>query len=100
MWPRRGLRRGRGRDLRGRPDRIGTIKSGYSGYPSTITFGVDNGSGTFSGVLANSQAAGNFTKAGSGTQTLANANTYTGATIVNGGVLNLAASQTIGSAIL
>ncbi|MFO1529146.1 MAG: autotransporter-associated beta strand repeat-containing protein [Kiritimatiellia bacterium] len=68
----------------------GTIKVGYTlggPYGDMITFGVDNGSGTFSGVLANSSTAGRFTKAGTGTQTLTNANTYTGATTVNGGTL-------------
>ena len=68
----------------------GTIKSGYGApgeYPSTITFGVDNGGGTFSGVLANGSAAGNYVKMGSGTQILSGANSYTGATTVNAGVL-------------
>ena len=76
----------------------GTIKVGYTDggpYADVITFGVDNGSGTFDGVLANATTAGRYTKAGSGTQTLTSANTYTGTTTVNGGVLNLAASQTI-----
>ena len=47
----------------------GTIKSGFNGAGYVgFTFGVDNGSGTFSGVLANDFTTGNFTKSGSGTQ--------------------------------
>ena len=55
-----------------------------------ITLGVDNGSGTFSGVIGNSGFGGSafsITKSGSGTQTLSGANTYTGATTVSSGML-------------
>lgn len=76
----------------------GTVKVGYSGgYSSTITFGVNNGSGTFSGVLANSNAAGNFAKAGTGTQILSGQNTYTGTTTISGGVLQIGAGGTSGT---
>lgn len=69
----------------------GTIKSGYnssSGY-SAFSFGVDNGSGSFAGVLANSESTGNYIKEGSGTQTLTGASTFTGSMTVNGGTLAL-----------
>jgi autotransporter-associated beta strand protein len=68
----------------------GTIQSGYpgAGYQH-FTFGVDDGSGTFDGVLANGSAPGNFVKAGSGTQTLNGDNTYTGATTVSAGTLHV-----------
>ena len=64
----------------------GTINSGYFGLGS-VTFGANNGSGTFSGVLADSEGVGNFVKGGVGKQTLSGANTYTGGTTVNGGTL-------------
>jgi autotransporter-associated beta strand protein len=67
----------------------GTLTSGYpgAGYQN-FTFGVNNGSGTFSGVLADSDtAAGNFVKAGTGTQILIGNNTYTGTTTVSAGTL-------------
>ena len=71
----------------------GTIKVGYSGsYANKITFGVDDGSGTFSGILANSYAAGSYVKTGAGTQTLGGANTYTGTTTVTQGTLLLTGS--------
>ena len=64
----------------------GTITSGYpgAGY-ANFTFGVNNGSGTFSGVLADRYSAGSFVKTGSGTQTLSGANTFAGTLTVNGG---------------
>lgn len=75
----------------------GRIHSGYPGAASMITFGVDNGSGTFSGVLANAYAPGNFVKTGTGTQILSGVSTYTGTTNINGGVLlanNISGSAT------
>lgn len=71
----------------------GTIKVGIGGaYANKITFGVDNGSGTFDGILADSSGPGNFVKSGSGTQTLSGQNTYTGDTLISGGALTLASS--------
>ena len=66
----------------------GTIASGFpgAGY-SAFTFGVNNGGGIFSGVLADGTSAGNFVKAGSGTQTLTGPSTYSGGTTLNGGTL-------------
>jgi autotransporter-associated beta strand protein len=66
----------------------GTIRSGFDNT-QVFTFGVDGGSGTFSGTLADNTGglAGNYTKAGSGTQALTGTNTYTGRTIVLGGTL-------------
>ena len=78
----------------------GTILSGApAGNTSGITFGVDNGSGSFAGVLAdmNSTYLGHFTKAGSGTQILTGANTYTGTTTLSGGVLGLGSAGALGN---
>ncbi len=69
----------------------GTITSGYpgAGYQN-FTFGVNNGSGTFSGSLTDSDtAAANFVKVGSGTQTLTGTLNYDGSTTVSGGTLEL-----------
>jgi autotransporter-associated beta strand protein/T5SS/PEP-CTERM-associated repeat protein len=65
----------------------GTIKSGYG--DQVFTFGVDNGGGTFSGVLTDSHAPGNYTKVGLGTQILTGANTYTGTTTISAGTLEV-----------
>lgn len=77
---------------------LGTISSGYSGSGYiNFTFGVNNGSGTFAGVLANGSAPGNFVKAGTGTQTLSGANTYTGTTTVDGGTIVIAGASSLGT---
>jgi len=79
----------------------GRVSSGYQpSYGASLTFGVDGGSGDFSGTLANYvdpanvSYAGNFFKAGTGTQTLSGivGNSYTGTMTVNGGTLALAKS--------
>ena len=65
-----------------------------------ITLGVDNGSGSFSGVIGNSGDGGSafsVTKSGSGTQTLSGANTYSGDTTINGGTLEIGGAGTLGS---
>lgn len=61
---------------------------------SSLTVGANNGSGNFDGVIEDGTAGGimSFTKIGTGTQTFSGtvANTYTGVTTVNGGMLALA----------
>ncbi len=76
----------------------GTIKSGWvgDGY-AVFSFGVNDGSGTFSGELADSYAPANFQKSGTGTQILTGANSYTGTTTVSGGVLNIQNGAALGS---
>lgn len=80
----------------------GLITSGYpgAGYHS-FAFGLANGSGTFAGVLADSNTlagrSGNFTKMGSGTQTLTGANTFTGILSIEAGTLRVGDGGTRGS---
>ena len=76
----------------------GTIKTGYSGAGyANLTLGVDNGSSTFDGVLANSSSTGNLVKEGTGTITLAGSNTFTGSVAINLGVLRITRSSGLGS---
>ncbi len=56
---------------------------------ATLTVGSDNTSTTFSGTLGD---AGSLVKIGLGTLTLDGVNTYTGATTVSGGTLQVAAA--------
>jgi MYXO-CTERM domain-containing protein len=76
----------------------GTIKSGYGGAGyQALTMGVDNGSGTFDGVLANSYAPANVVKEGTGTIVLLGANTFTGTTRVAAGTLQVGDGGTVGT---
>jgi len=75
----------------------GTVRNGYFGQGS-LTLGVDNGSGTFSGAIANSTNPSSpliLIKTGTGTQTLTGNNTYTGSTTISGGTLALAGTSTL-----
>ena len=67
----------------------GTVSSSAAGT-LTLTAGADNTSTTFSGIVENSSATSvALTKTGSGTLTLSGDNTYTGATTVSAGTLQL-----------
>lgn len=78
----------------------GTVTSTASGTP-TVSIGNGNGTGTFSGIIQNGSASTlNLTKAGTGTETLSGPNTYSGATVLSGGILNVGASQTTTSGSL
>ena len=71
----------------------GRISSGLAGAGySAFTLGVADGSGDFAGELADSSPgnAGHFVKAGSGTQTLRGASTFTGSFAIDGGTVALA----------
>lgn len=69
---------------------IGSLAGGgnvFMNGSNALTVGGDNTSTTFSGVYQNSGGAAALTKTGGGTLTLSGANTYTGATTVNAGML-------------
>ena len=70
---------------------VGSLSGGgnVSTLAFTLTIGGDNSNQTFSGVIAGS---GGIVKTGGGTETLAGANTYTGTTAVDAGVLDIQGS--------
>ena len=76
-------------DLLGGSQTIGSL-AGVAGSSvvdnGSLTVGGDNTSTTFAGVISGSGA---LTKAGSGTLSLSATNTYTGATTISGGTLQL-----------
>jgi autotransporter-associated beta strand protein len=65
---------------------------------STLEVGALGTSSTFSGILLNNPFSGilAFSKVGSGTLTLSGNNTYTGATTIVGGVLEIASTGLLG----
>ena len=73
----------------------GGITSGVVLGSGTLTTGGDNTSTSFAGVI--SGTGGGLTKTGSGTMTLAAANSYTGATAVNNGLLKILSGGSISS---
>jgi autotransporter-associated beta strand protein len=75
----------------------GTIVKTYLVRTQTLTVGVANGSGTFSGTISNAVNMIALTKTGTGTQTLSGANTYNGATAVSQGKLLLGEGGSMGA---
>jgi fibronectin-binding autotransporter adhesin len=57
-----------------------------------LTVGGNGGTTTYSGILS---GAGSLTKSGAGTMSMTGAHTYSGATQVNGGILDLASTVTL-----
>jgi autotransporter-associated beta strand protein len=75
----------------------GTIMTGYTGGGyQNLTIGVDNGSSSFTGTMADAVTRGNVVKAGSGTITLAGNNTYSGVTDITAGMLVAATNTALG----
>jgi autotransporter-associated beta strand protein len=66
---------------------------------STLVAGNGDGSSQFDGVIEDGNGALALTKTGSGRLTLTGANTYSGATNVTGGTLNIQNSSALGSAV-
>ncbi|RYD62295.1 MAG: hypothetical protein EOP83_14970, partial [Verrucomicrobiaceae bacterium] len=60
--------------------------------PVTLTVGANGSSSTYSGILS---GVGSFAKVGAGTLIMSGAHTYSGATSVNGGVLDLESTVTL-----
>jgi autotransporter-associated beta strand protein len=67
----------------------GTVDNTATNTTATLTVGGNDQSSSYDGVIRNTGGTLALTKIGSGTLLLAGTNTYTGNTIVNGGVLEL-----------
>ena len=81
----------------------GTVnKTQQNGGVIQLTVGVANGSGTFSGIIENTNTNGGsvgLTKLGTGIQVLSGNNTYSGPTTINGGTLQFGNGGATGSIV-
>ena len=64
---------------------------------TTFTIGANNTTSTFSGVIADGGGQVAITKAGTGTQTLNGASTFTGAVVVNAGTVRIGNKNALGA---
>ena len=81
--------------LSGASGNLATIISSGYGSVTNLTLNPNSGTVTYAGVIANGASGMTLTKTGAGTQVLNGNNTYTGATIINGGTLSLGGSATL-----
>ncbi|MGC3988509.1 MAG: autotransporter-associated beta strand repeat-containing protein [Chthoniobacteraceae bacterium] len=78
----------------------GIIEDATASTTATLSLGDTNTTAaTFQGVIRNGSGTVALTKTGTNTQILSGANTYTGATTVNGGTLKITGSLAAGSAV-
>ena len=77
----------------------GTTGGNVSLGAAALTIGADNTSpAAYAGVISSTGSpVTSVVKIGTGTETFSGANTYTGATLINGGILNASSSSALGS---
>ncbi len=75
----------------------GTIDDVAGGGTSVLTVGNGGAIGTFSGTIQNTSGTVSLVVAGSGTETLTGANTFSGPTTISSGTLNLANAAALSS---
>ena len=78
----------------GGADRLGRVTNSATGVAATLTI---NGTGTFSGSIADGGAATTALAIAGGTETLTGANTYSGATTISAGTLKVGNGGATGS---
>ncbi len=92
-------------DLNGFSNNVGSLAGGGSvtnngGTLATLTAGVDDTTTVFSGTLTDGTSSLQLNKTGTGMMTLSGANTYSGATIFNDGVLAVSSDSNLGTGSL
>jgi fibronectin-binding autotransporter adhesin len=78
----------------------GTVDNTAASTASTLTVGGNNAAGNFSGTLQNtgSSASLGLVKTGTGALTLSGANSHSGPTVINGGVVTIQNAGALGTA--
>jgi autotransporter-associated beta strand protein len=90
-------------DLNSQPETVnglsgtGTVDTVAGDGSPIFTVGSNNANSTFNGVIKNTTGSLGLTKTGTGRLILTGTNTYTGGTIVNGGVLQVGDGGTAGT---
>ena len=64
---------------------------------SVVTIGDNGGSGTFSGTITNAYGGLSIVKTGTGTQVFSGNNSYSGSTVVAGGILRVTSNTGLGN---
>ena len=75
----------------------GSLKNGLATNPDFIVQQYGTGTLTISAIIADGSAASTLTKAGTGKLVLSGANTYTGGTFVDAGILSVSANTQLGN---
>ena len=83
--------------LSGAAGAVPGLITNFGGNGGTLTVDDNNSTSTFSGTLADGNSPLGFTKAGTGTLTLAGSNAYSGDTTVAQGILVLTSTAAIGN---
>jgi uncharacterized repeat protein (TIGR01451 family) len=76
-------------------DGNGVITDLTAGTTAVLTVGAGGGNGTFWGIILDGSGAVALTKSGAGTETLSGANSYSGATTIHSGTLQVGATNAI-----
>ena len=63
---------------------------------SIVTMGINNGSGEFDGVITNVYGVLSIIKTGTGTEIFTGNNSYSGSTLINGGILRVTSNTGLG----
>jgi autotransporter-associated beta strand protein len=92
-------------NVNGLNETVGSLAGGglilNPGAAMTLSTGGDNTSTTFSGIISNSTGSVlNFTKTGTGVQTLSAVNTYSGTTTITNGAIQLGISQALPNSLV
>ncbi len=76
----------------------GAVDNNSGALTNTLTFGANDSSGNFSGIIKNTSGTLALSKAGSGTISLSGNNTFSGPATINDGALRISSASALGNA--